>query len=107
MQMDFNRMRRMEQRVQLCAQPGPVCPPLSWTMSNRLADFAPFILQWYYRCAATACVVHADMSHVLARVTWQGALKSCPTSSIPVQDRDTSYAPAAQCVVELSQQIEC
>jgi hypothetical protein len=49
MQMDFNRMRRMEQRVQLCAQPGSVCPPLSWTMSNRLAEFAPFILQWYYR----------------------------------------------------------
>ena len=40
----------MEHRRQLCAQPGATCPPLTWTISNRLADFAPFLLQWYFRC---------------------------------------------------------
>ncbi len=39
----------MERRRQLCAQPGATCPPLTWTISNRLADFAPFLLQWYFR----------------------------------------------------------
>ena len=49
-QMAFNvRRQAMQQRVALCAQPGAACPPLTWTISNRLAEFAPFLLQWYYR----------------------------------------------------------
>ena len=50
LQMAFNvRRQAMQQRVALCAQPGAACPPLTWTISNRLAEFAPFLLQWYYR----------------------------------------------------------
>ena len=49
-QMMFNiRRKAMERRRQLCAQPGASCPPLTWTISNRLAEFAPFLLQWYFR----------------------------------------------------------
>lgn len=51
MQMMFNvRRQAMDRRRQLCAQPGATCPPLTWTISNRLAQFAPFLLQWYFRC---------------------------------------------------------
>ncbi len=52
MQMDLNRANRMLQRVQVCARPGAECPPLAWTISNRLAEFAPFVLQWYYKYAS-------------------------------------------------------
>ena len=48
----FNiRRQAMERRVQLCSQPGATCPPLTWTISNRLAEFAPFLLHWHFRCS--------------------------------------------------------
>ena len=57
-QMMFNiRRQAMEQRRQLCAQPGATCPPLTWTISNRLAEFAPFLLQWYFRCLVPPCLM--------------------------------------------------
>lgn len=31
---------------------GAICPPLSWTISNRLLDLAPAVLRWYYDQAA-------------------------------------------------------
>ena len=49
LQMENNGNRDgMEARVKLCAEEGNVCPPLGWTISNHLATFAPFMLQWYY-----------------------------------------------------------
>ncbi|KAK9793994.1 hypothetical protein WJX73_001371 [Symbiochloris irregularis] len=56
MQMAFNWDREhMDQRVAACAaDPSYLgCPPLSWTISNHLADYAPYALQWYYRQAAS------------------------------------------------------
>lgn len=41
-------------RASTCAQTGASCPPLSWTMSNRLAEFAPIILRWWYQQATLA-----------------------------------------------------
>jgi hypothetical protein len=38
----------MDARVALCRKPGAVCPPVAHTMSNRLLDLAPTILQWWY-----------------------------------------------------------
>jgi hypothetical protein len=32
-------------RSDACAKPGAVCPPLAWTISNRLAELAPVILR--------------------------------------------------------------
>ncbi len=52
----------MENRRQLCAQPGATCPPLTWTISNRLADFAPFLLQWYFRYLLPHAVTGARVS---------------------------------------------
>jgi len=50
MQMMFNiRRQAMERRIELCAQPGATCPPMTWTISNRLAEFGPHLLQWYFR----------------------------------------------------------
>lgn len=50
LQMMFNiRRQAMQRRVELCSLPGSLCPPMTWTISNRLAEFAPFLLQWYFR----------------------------------------------------------
>ena len=38
----------MDDRVALCNKPGAVCPPVAHTMSNRMMDLAPTILQWWY-----------------------------------------------------------
>lgn len=44
----------METRVALCNKPGAVCPPIAHTMSNRMMDLAPTILQWWYSKATPA-----------------------------------------------------
>ena len=50
LQMMFNiRRQAMQRRVELCSLPSSLCLPLTWTISNRLAEFAPFLLQWYFR----------------------------------------------------------
>jgi hypothetical protein len=41
-------------RSDSCAKPGAVCPPLAWTMSNRMMDIAPVILRWWYGRATPA-----------------------------------------------------
>ena len=41
----------LAERVRVCAAPGALCPPIGWTMSNRLAEWAPAILRWYYENA--------------------------------------------------------
>ena len=73
MQMAFNvRRQAMQQRLALCAQPGAECPPLTWTISNRLAEFAPFLLQWYYRwSSATGTTVPAHC------MPWSGIQPLC------------------------------
>jgi|EP01047_Picozoa_sp_COSAG01_P005567 hypothetical protein len=38
----------MDARIALCNKPGAVCPPVAHTMSNRMVDLAPTILQWWY-----------------------------------------------------------
>ncbi|KAK9813020.1 hypothetical protein WJX72_007634 [[Myrmecia] bisecta] len=59
MQMEFNGNRdRMEERFAACGTPEAravhACPPISWTFSNRLLTFAPFIVQWWFsRAQAT------------------------------------------------------
>ncbi|BDA45333.1 hypothetical protein COCOBI_07-1200 [Coccomyxa sp. Obi] len=54
MQMAFNvKRQRMEERLSECQVIGAACPPLAWTISNRLAEFAPFVLKWYFRQGAT------------------------------------------------------
>ena len=50
-----NRVK-METRLQLCRwaterNRSVACPPMSWTLSNRLAEFAPDVLRWYYAAA--------------------------------------------------------
>jgi hypothetical protein len=35
------------ERAKICSEPGAVCPPVSHTMSNRLVNLAPSILQWW------------------------------------------------------------
>lgn len=51
-QMDYNNKRvRMDERQHICSRPNSVCPPMSWTISNRLQQFSPFVLQWHYRSA--------------------------------------------------------
>lgn len=44
--------QRMTERVAACAAPGARCPPLSWTLSNRMADVAPAVVRWFYAQAA-------------------------------------------------------
>ena len=44
----------MGARVALCSKPGAVCPPVAHTMSNRMMDLAPSILQWWYSKATLA-----------------------------------------------------
>ena len=51
LQMNYNSMRvMMEERHSVCKITDSVCPPVSWTISNRLATLAPFVLLWHYRC---------------------------------------------------------
>ena len=38
----------MDDRVAACSKPGAVCPPVAHTMSNRLLNLAPTVLQWWY-----------------------------------------------------------
>ena len=45
----------LAERARICAAPGSLCPPIGWTMSNRLAEWAPAIFRWYYESAT-----HAD-----------------------------------------------
>jgi hypothetical protein len=52
-----NRVK-MQTRLELCRSAtnfnrSVACPPMSWTLSNRLAEFAPDVLRWYYHAAAT------------------------------------------------------
>ena len=50
LQMNYNSMRvMMEERGRVCSSIGSSCPPLSWTISNRLTTLAPFVLSWHYR----------------------------------------------------------
>ncbi|CAE7227035.1 unnamed protein product, partial [Symbiodinium sp. CCMP2456] len=52
MQLDYNSLRpRMEERLALC-------PPVGWTISNRLMEFAPTVLRWFF--AAANRTGHAD-----------------------------------------------
>lgn len=44
----------MDDRVAECSKPGAVCPPVAHTMSNRLLNLAPTILQWWYERATPA-----------------------------------------------------
>ena len=44
----------MDDRVAECSKPGAVCPPVAHTMSNRLLELAPTILQWWYARATPA-----------------------------------------------------
>jgi hypothetical protein len=44
----------LAERARICAAPGSLCPPIGWTMSNRLAEWAPAILRWYYEHATPA-----------------------------------------------------
>ena len=63
-QMDFNADRNlMFVRVGMCQVVPQQCPPLSWTLSNRLADYAPYQLQWYFRQARLP-FSSASWSHV-------------------------------------------
>ena len=39
------------------------CPPLSWTISNRLAEFAPYLLDWYFRCAPRVMLA-VELAHL-------------------------------------------
>jgi hypothetical protein len=51
-QMAFNvKRQRMQERLARCELLGAACPPMTWTISNRLAEFAPSVLRWYFRCA--------------------------------------------------------
>jgi len=48
--MNYNNMRgMMDERAAICSSNGSVCPPVSWTISIRLATLAPFVLRWHYR----------------------------------------------------------
>ena len=50
LQMNYNSMRgMMDERAAICSSNSSVCPPVSWTISNRLATLAPFVLRWHYR----------------------------------------------------------
>ena len=60
MQLDYNSLRpRMEERLALCAKSvveaskasQASCPPVGWTISNRLMEFAPTVLRWLYAAA--------------------------------------------------------
>jgi len=57
MQLDYNSLRpRMEERLALCAKDrglgsSAVCPPVGWTISNRLMEFAPTVLRWFFAAA--------------------------------------------------------
>ena len=44
----------MDDRVAECSKPGAVCPPVAHTISNRLMNLAPTILQWWYDRATPA-----------------------------------------------------
>ena len=44
----------MDDRVVECSKPGAVCPPVAHTMSSRLLNLAPTILQWWYDRATPA-----------------------------------------------------
>ena len=51
-QMAFNvKRQRMLERLACCGVVGAACPPMTWTISNRLAEFAPSVLRWYFRRA--------------------------------------------------------
>ncbi|CAE7692772.1 unnamed protein product [Symbiodinium sp. CCMP2592] len=62
MQLDYNSLRpRMEERLALCAKdrgsgssavcPPVTSPPVGWTISNRLMEFAPTVLRWFFAAA--------------------------------------------------------
>ena len=38
----------MAYRAASCALPNAVCPPVAWTMSNRMKEIAPVILRWWF-----------------------------------------------------------
>ena len=44
----------LAERARVCAAPGSLCPPIGWTMSNRLAEWAPAIFKYYYESATPA-----------------------------------------------------
>ena len=69
----------MDERVALCAQAGGSCPPLSWTISNRLATFAPYVLQWYYRQAPAHVETASHGTHLLVEAVYvrQRCLAEC------------------------------
>ena len=46
--------RIVAERARVCAAPGSLCPPIGWTMSNRLAEWAPAIFKYYYDSATPA-----------------------------------------------------
>lgn len=53
LQFDFGGARDMlEDRIRACAVDGE-CPPLAWTLSNRLMEYGPDALDWFHK-AATA-----------------------------------------------------
>ena len=44
----------LAERARVCAAPVSLCPPIGWTMSNRLAEWAPAIFKYYYESATPA-----------------------------------------------------
>eukprot|EP01043_Picozoa_sp_COSAG02_P024517 COSAG02_NODE_1341_length_13172_cov_324.630001_7_plen_93_part_00 len=49
----------MDDRVAECSKPGAVCPPVAHTISNRMLDLAPTILQWWYSRATPVRMRHS------------------------------------------------
>ncbi len=45
------RKEWMDQRLAICKDADPECPPLAWSISPHLPDIAPDVLQWYYTAA--------------------------------------------------------
>eukprot|EP01084_Bolivina_argentea_P230530 388905_1 len=56
-QLDKNGMRNaMIQRIGLCNdtnRSNNICPKVGWTISNRLLQFAPHVINWYYNISKT------------------------------------------------------
>jgi hypothetical protein len=75
----------MEKRLALCstsskpsASASTACPPMTWTLSNRLLDFAPSVLRWYF-----AAVNRTGNDAFLMGPSGYGTILCCDGKSIP------------------------
>ena len=95
--MDFNADRNlMVVRTAMCQVVPEQCPPLSWTLSNRLADYAPYQLQWYFRHAAAACLLRpAHTCHAYWRHTSQALQGRLGSMAF---NRSTQHVRARTCL---------